>query len=532
MNVVVQVERRQNEGIKMRGTGVSTLTLLLVVVAVLTLVADPGYGSSLASAAALAAATPTTATFDFDTGLPALSVGQNTPLNQTSGGVTAYFSSPTDPAAFSTQSYETTFLKLSQFSGKYLYPNKSTRTYLDIRFSQQLTSITLTFATIEFHDPGPTNITLTAYMDSTGTTPVGSAVARGVFTNDSYPQSTLSFNSGSQPFNLVRIGLPAQPFAASAFLVDNIIVGGVIIVVDTTPPVTTALYDGLWRNADFSIFLNASDEGSGVAGTYYRLNGATVRRVSVNGQPRITTEGGNNTLEYWSVDNAGNEESHRVLSGIRLDKTPPTGTLLINGNATYAASASVTLNLNAADSLSGVSEVRFSNDGVWDTEAWEPYSTSKSWTVTSGDGSKTVYAQFKDNAGLVSQTYGDSILLDTAPPTVTASSPTSGSEVKSSSVTVTWTGSDETSGIAGYEVRVDSGSWSNMGTETSRTLTGLSDGTHTVEVRATDRAGNVKQATVSFTVNTSLISPVMIAAVIAGVAVVVIVVLYVARTRK
>ena len=58
-------------------------------------------------------------TFDFDTGVPATSAGQNTPLDQTSGGVTAHFSSPSDPA-FSVQNPGSTQFKLSQFSGDYL----------------------------------------------------------------------------------------------------------------------------------------------------------------------------------------------------------------------------------------------------------------------------------------------------------------------------------------------------------------------------------------------------------------------------
>jgi len=172
-------------------------------------------------------ATKPTVTFDFDTGFPLLAETQNTPLNQTSNGITAYFSSPSDTSvapAFSVQSYGTTFTKLSQFSGKYLYDNKPSRDSLDIMFSQQLTSITLTFATVEYHTEA-SNITLTAYMNSIDTTPVGWTTSRGTFSNALYPQGMLSFNSGGQPFNLVRIEIPYQgPSGATNFFVDNIIV--------------------------------------------------------------------------------------------------------------------------------------------------------------------------------------------------------------------------------------------------------------------------------------------------------------------
>jgi parallel beta-helix repeat protein len=93
---------------------------------------------------------------------------------------------------------------------------------------------------------------------------------------------------------------------------------------DLVPPITLDDYDCAWHNSDFTITLTATDYESGVAEIYYRINEEPVKAVSVDGQPFITTEGANNTLEYWSVDNAGNEElPHKILTGIKLDKTKP-----------------------------------------------------------------------------------------------------------------------------------------------------------------------------------------------------------------
>jgi hypothetical protein len=97
-----------------------------------------------------------------------------------------------------------------------------------------------------------------------------------------------------------------------------------IKVVDDQPPVTVCDYNADWHNADFIIMLSATDNESGVAETYCTINNGPVKAVSVDGQPLITTEGANNTLEYWSVDQAGNEElPHKILTDIKLDKTPP-----------------------------------------------------------------------------------------------------------------------------------------------------------------------------------------------------------------
>ena len=46
--------------------------------------------------------------------------------------------------------------------------------------------------------------------------------------------------------------------------------------------------------------------------------------------------------------------------------------------------------------------------------SWEPYTTSKTWALTGGDGIKAVYVRFKDGLGNTNATpFFDSIVLDT-----------------------------------------------------------------------------------------------------------------------
>ncbi|MCK4732550.1 MAG: PKD domain-containing protein [Methanophagales archaeon] len=98
-----------------------------------------------------------------------------------------------------------------------------------------------------------------------------------------------------------------------------------IDVKDTTPPTTTDDYDGEWHTSDFTITLTATDdyECNCVKENYYKINSGLTKKVSVDGQPVITTESETNTLEYWSDDKKGNEETHNTLNNIKLDKTPP-----------------------------------------------------------------------------------------------------------------------------------------------------------------------------------------------------------------
>jgi hypothetical protein len=107
------------------------------------------------------------------------------------------------------------------------------------------------------------------------------------------------------------------------------------------------------------------------------------------------------------------------------DTISPSGTVQINNGATHTNSTAVTLNPSATDPApgSGVAQMRFSNNGsTW--SAWEAYAITKGWTLSSANGTKTVYAQFRDVAGNVSAAAQDAIVLDTVKPRVSAATPT------------------------------------------------------------------------------------------------------------
>jgi len=97
--------------------------------------------------------------------------------------------------------------------------------------------------------------------------------------------------------------------------------------------------------------------------------------------------------------------------------------------------------------------------------------------------------------------YPDS-LIDPVKPEISISSPFNDSHIESAEVVITWNGQDAGSGIDHYEVRLDESTWINVGTATSFTFTGLSDGTYKVEVKAIDKTLNSSIASVNFIVVT------------------------------
>ncbi len=135
---------------------------------------------------------------------------------------------------------------------------------------------------------------------------------------------------------------------------------------------------------------------------------------------------GSKTVYTWFKDNAGNVTAtpSTFADSIILDATAPTGSVTINSGAAYTNTTSATLSLSCTDTGSGCAQMQFSNDNVtWSTS--EIYSATKAWTLTTGDGTKTVYVKFKDNSNNWSTAYSDTIILDTAiTVTVTANDPT------------------------------------------------------------------------------------------------------------
>ncbi|WXG42321.1 MAG: NosD domain-containing protein [Candidatus Freyarchaeum deiterrae] len=167
--------------------------------------------------------------------------------------------------------------------------------------------------------------------------------------------------------------------------------------------------------------------------------------------------------------------------------SPTNGTLFNTGSVTATWTVSV-------PSIVDHYEVRIEGGN------WNNMGTSTSNTFSGlFDGSHTVDVMVFDLAG---NNANASVFftVDTTPPTVSITSPTNDTLFNTSGVTVTWTGSDALSGIAYFEVSTDGVNWSNVTTSFSYNFTGLSDGSHTVDVRAWDLAGNNANASVSFTV--------------------------------
>jgi hypothetical protein len=129
-----------------------------------------------------------------------------------------------------------------------------------------------------------------------------------------------------------------------------------------------------------------------LSGHYYYMvtNGAIAHTYDVGAGTRMN--------QVYADLGAGQTKAVRVYKSAGTDTRAPSATVAINGGAGKAYSSSVTLNLAASDTQSGVGGMMVSNRSDFAGAEWEDYQVTRAWTLTSGNGHKTVYVKFKDNA--------------------------------------------------------------------------------------------------------------------------------------
>lgn len=267
------------------------------------------------------------------------------------------------------------------------------------------------------------------------------------------------------------------------------------IILDTVAPATNiAPAPGVFISA-VTATLTANETASTIK---YTLDGSapTTSATAIVYTAPITVDA-TATIRYFARDAAGNAEVVKSSTYTIHTSDLSVKTFAINNGVPATNTSSITLTIDASDEF-GVSKMRFSNDGVSFT-ADEAYATSKSWTLSSGDGVKTVYVQFTDGAGRLYDPVTAQIKLDTVA-AATLTSPPSGT-VSLSPFSVTLSSGDGTgSGVASISYTTDGSDPLTSATAAlySSPILVNADTEMTIRYFATDAAGN-KEAVQSAT---------------------------------
>lgn len=177
-----------------------------------------------------------------------------------------------------------------------------------------------------------------------------------------------------------------------------------ITVRDTVAPTTTVntgspkyAVDTFLFVSDATVFtFSAADDTSGVRETKYRIDSGTWNTYTAEFSLSYLSEG-SHTIGYFSIDNAGNEESEKTL-GVFLDKTPPIISVASpTGSLTqYFGATTVTFTVTVTDADSGVKEVKLTVDGV-SQGAMDKTGDSYTKTLSLAEGSHSWSVEASDN---------------------------------------------------------------------------------------------------------------------------------------
>jgi hypothetical protein len=201
---------------------------------------------------------------------------------------------------------------------------------------------------------------------------------------------------------------------------------------DATSPVAGQVVPtpqfGTFIGASFNLSAVFTDHESDITSCQYTIDGTTWFPADLAGNaPTFTctktgilgVDGLSLMLNMRATSSGGIGTGTTVARTV--DTASPTGTISINSGAAFTASTAVTLSLTCNDGTgSGCAQMAFSNDNTTYT-AFEAFASSKAYTLSGGDASKTVYMKCKDTVGNTSGAFSASIVLDTtAPDTVIA----------------------------------------------------------------------------------------------------------------
>ncbi len=287
---------------------------------------------------------------------------------------------------------------------------------------------------------------------------------------------------------------------AAFFLIITAAIGfaPVAFAADVTPPVvkmTVPTADTIVTGTALTLTGTATD-AVGVVGVQFILDDTTNLGSEDTVSPytmswnSTAVPSGLHTISARGRDVARNY-AVSIINVTVDNEAPAAGTIVINGGATYTFSTTSTLTLSATDAVTSITQMRFSNNGTSFGTA-VAYATTTSWTLTTGTGTKTVYAQFKDAAGNWSPISSDTIILDATAPVISVVTATN---ISGTSATITWTTDELATSQANYGLTTSYGSTTTIDnilvTSHSHIISGLNPNTtYNYRVRSKDAAGN------------------------------------------
>ncbi|OPY34463.1 MAG: Fibronectin type III domain protein [Methanomassiliicoccales archaeon PtaU1.Bin124] len=300
------------------------------------------------------------------------------------------------------------------------------------------------------------NVYLTASDDSSGVASTYYKIDSGAWTT--YASPFLISTDGQHNVQYYSVDMNGNTEATTSTMIS----------VDLSEPTTSASAIG------YAVTLTAGDAGSGVSKTYYRISSGSWAQYSAPFSAGVS--GYQYQVDYYSVDLAGLIEDIRTIMVGTADTVPPVTSINVQGttgsNGWYTSSVSITL--TSSDASSTIKAIYYRWQG---TSSWTTY-LSPFTTYTEGIRTLEYYAA--DSIGNTESVKTLFIKIDKTKPV---------SSHTASSMMVTLSATDATSGVGNIQYNLDNAGWTAY---SSPIDAGSAYQVHTLLYRAIDNAGNTE----------------------------------------
>lgn len=292
----------------------------------------------------------------------------------------------------------------------------------------------------------------------------------------------MSVTTNVDPYPLVRSNYPTPPGIPVDF---NTTPGNEMVHMEWSEPVT--------------------DGGSDITGyNVYRsedaMTGWSVISRLDDDSLSFNDTGLVNGVKYYymvgSVNSIGSGGLTEILSAIPDGDKPR---LIIDYpiQNSYISDNMVKAVFHAEDDTNEISGYRVK----YDDNEWMDNGLGENFTMSDlGEGDHTFTVRAYDLA----RNYAESstqFTVDTVPPDLIDIDPENGTHYNRRNITVRFGGTDETSGIDHFQIKLDDWGWIDLGMEAERAFTDLGPGNHTIIIRAVDMAGNTRDRVLIYNID-------------------------------
>jgi Big-like domain-containing protein len=250
-----------------------------------------------------------------------------------------------------------------------------------------------------------------------------------------------------------------------------------------------------WTNRDL-LRWDAKDAVSGIAAVTVSLDGSVPEGLpAASGEKVLGVAEGTHSILVVATDRAGNPT--KVPVTFHFDPAAPTLGITSPGRDSYNPTQDVTVAWTVRSEGAPLTTLRLSVDSDPSVDlATNATSYPLADLAERGHLVSLLAIDAAGNLAMDTRAFG----VDVSPPTVTVVEP-SRPFVNTRDLRLYWIGSDSVSGIDHFELSLDGATAVSLPDVTGYEFPAISEGAHSVVLRAYDRAGNVGGTSVSVTVD-------------------------------